>query len=387
MITRHNYEEFFLMYVDDELTAQERVAVNLFIQQNPDLAEELEMLQQTKLIADESLQFEDKKMLLQNVDEIGIDNYEEQFLLYIDKELDVKNANDVEKFVLQHPQFQDEFTLLKQTVLEPEQIVFENKETLLRKEERRVVPMFIRYAAAAAVVGIAITLWFVKSNSASVDQPNVAKNTKPNATKENVAPVPGSNTVTKPKKNDEHVVEDIAATPEENKQQQEETASVKQKTENKEQQKESPVKVQQNNVQPGEIAANKIKNPVNAPVVGTIDVNHDQETISKPAVVDNSNTTDYAKNDNNVQHDNFAGVHVVNSNDAKDNYIQPAVYKELNTEEEDAKSALYVGSLQINKNKVRGLVKKVGGLFAGRSKDAAKEDGKLQIANLELNTN
>src|ERR1043165_5987248 len=102
IITRHNYEEFFLMYVDDELTAEERVAVNLFVQQNPDLAEELEMLQQTKLIADESLQFEDKKILLQNVDEISIDNYEEQFLLYIDKELDNKKRNDVEKFVLQH---------------------------------------------------------------------------------------------------------------------------------------------------------------------------------------------------------------------------------------------------------------------------------------------
>ena len=139
MITRHNYEEFFLMYVDDELTAEERVAVNLFVQQNPDLAEELEMLQQTKLTADDSLQFEDKKMLLQNVDEIGIDNYEEQFLLYIDKELDKQKANDVEKFVLQHPQFQDEFTLLKQTVLEPEHIVFEDKEALLREEKRRIV--------------------------------------------------------------------------------------------------------------------------------------------------------------------------------------------------------------------------------------------------------
>ena len=44
--------------------------------------------------------------------------------------------------------------------------------------------------------------------------------------------------------------------------------------------------------------------------------------------------------------------------------------------------------MQINKNKVRGFVKKVGGLFAGRSKEAsANKDGKLQIANLELNTN
>src|ERR1700750_334580 len=105
MITRHNYEEFFLMYVDDELTTEEKVAVDLFIKQNPDLATELNMLLQTKLSVDDSLQFEDKKILLQNVREIGIDNYEEQFLLYIDNELDTNKRNDVEKFVLQHPQF------------------------------------------------------------------------------------------------------------------------------------------------------------------------------------------------------------------------------------------------------------------------------------------
>lgn len=68
--------------------------------------------------------------------------------------------------------------------------------------------------------------------------------------------------------------------------------------------------------------------------------------------------------------------------------VQPAAYKELNTNDDDnLHNTLYIGNMGVNKNKVRGLMKKVGGLFAGRSKNASDEKGKLQVANFELNTN
>ena len=40
------------MYVDNELPAAERAAVDRFIQENPDLAPELELLAQTSLPAE-----------------------------------------------------------------------------------------------------------------------------------------------------------------------------------------------------------------------------------------------------------------------------------------------------------------------------------------------
>src|ERR1700741_3808254 len=111
MINRHNYEEFFLMYVDNELTAQQRAEVEVLVQQNPDLRSEFEMLQQTKLMADEEIMFAHKTDLLKIKESIGIDNYQEYFLLYIDNELNETGKEAVETFVLQHPQLQEEFTL------------------------------------------------------------------------------------------------------------------------------------------------------------------------------------------------------------------------------------------------------------------------------------
>ena len=47
---------------------------------------------------------------------------------------------------------------------------------------------------------------------------------------------------------------------------------------------------------------------------------------------------------------------------------KPAIYKELNTDEDD--QTLYVGSLQLNKAKVNGLLKKATHLLGGKTKES-----------------
>jgi hypothetical protein len=43
-INRHNYEEYFILYMDNELDSDDRRMVEAFVLQHPDLKEELDIL-------------------------------------------------------------------------------------------------------------------------------------------------------------------------------------------------------------------------------------------------------------------------------------------------------------------------------------------------------
>ena len=57
-----NYEAFLLLYIDNELSATQKAAVDSFLQENPSCQKELSLLQQTVLIP-ETLEYEDKALL------------------------------------------------------------------------------------------------------------------------------------------------------------------------------------------------------------------------------------------------------------------------------------------------------------------------------------
>src|SRR6476619_5928724 len=106
MITRDNYEEWFLLYVDDELTAAEKKTVDDFVLRHPDLKDELGLLCSTKLPA-EAIAFENKTTLF--ADSMKVNTEDESLLLYIDNELPDAAKSKVETqlktdeaFALQH---------------------------------------------------------------------------------------------------------------------------------------------------------------------------------------------------------------------------------------------------------------------------------------------
>ena len=151
MITRENYEEFFLSYVDNELPAETRLAVERFVAAHPDLQEELETLMQCRFEPESDAVFPDKGSLLQ---------FEESLLLYVDGELDEAGRSTVEKLVAREAGLQLELERLKMTVSRPDEtIVFPDKESLYQHERRRVVLLpWLRIAAAAVVLGAAALL-------------------------------------------------------------------------------------------------------------------------------------------------------------------------------------------------------------------------------------
>ena len=361
MINRHNYEEFFLLYADDELNHQQRVAVELFVQQNPDMAAELEMLQQMKL-QPENIVFHDKSLLYKTTDvEININNYEEFFFLYIDRELDETAKGKVEKFVLQHPQLQEEFTLLKQTVLQPEAVMFADKSSLYRKEERRVAYIgFMRMAVAAAVIGIAVLGWWLyPTGSVKPVLDSVGKVT---------------NQPTSPKANltSPQTIKPAIVTPARNNTQQS-TAKLNVKKTQQEQKTITPTVKINNNVQQVPVVVDpKTQDIAFVPLQKHVD--SITNIASNVATVKPDNSVAAIKTDPTTTTGSSKGADAGeikqegNSRDviAAVDVIKPIPYRVIDTDDEDR--SMYVGSLELNRDKIRGFFKKAGRLFGSRAK-------------------
>lgn len=352
-INQHNYEEFFLLYVDGELSAADKQAVDRFVQENPHFAVELEMLQQAQLPI-EAWNFDDKTLLYRNGSaEINTSNHEEQFLLYVDDELDADGKEQVERFVLQHPTLQESFTRLKQTRLVPEQILFPYKASLYREEKKERPVIYMRWqriAVAAVLTGVAVLLWTVIPQQPNTE-PVLAQQVNTPAANGNQATnitAPGTTTATGDDKGTAVTAGNTnpiyTAGP-----MQQKTAVVNPATDL--------------------LAAN-------TETVRTVDIPRSDADVI--ATVSGNGFETVTSNTNRVSGDNAvldnvdmvkpANEQLNNITDNTDNNIHPAVYRELDTESADQKKTLLLGSLEINKDKLRGFFRKAGSIFRSKAK-------------------
>ena len=176
-INRHNYETLFLLYIDNELSVTERMTVELFVQDNPDLNKELWMLQQSKLTGD-PISFENKDSLLKGT---GIAEWQEKLLLLADDELPLADRSGIEKLLATDFAVKAEWNLLKQLKLQPDlNIGYPDKQSLYRTSGGRVIGIkWWRIAAAALLLGFGIwggISFYTNTRSRSVESIVKAEN-------------------------------------------------------------------------------------------------------------------------------------------------------------------------------------------------------------------
>lgn len=177
-ITLANYEEFFLLYVDNELSDEERIAVDNFLLVHPDLQVEMDILLSTKLTTDE-FSLEDKSSL--HADSMKLNAIDESLLLYIDDELNDKEKKAVEKKIKENNEFGLQHQLLLKTKLDAtETINYPYKSELYHRTEGRITPYWLRIAAAAIIVAGAGLL--VYTNQSTTVNPNTTVAIQPTKT-------------------------------------------------------------------------------------------------------------------------------------------------------------------------------------------------------------
>ncbi len=372
VIDRNNYETYFLLYVDSELSAEEKVAVQRFVADNPDLAEELALLESTQLQLEKTLVFKGKEILFKKEgQEISLNNYEEWFLLYTDNELSDEHKTQVELFVLQHPILQREFEWLQQTRLPEENLVFNNKEILYRKEASGKSPVFymrwMRYAAAAAVIGIMATVWMLAPTNTlkpalqvgGAEPELVGTSDKSAGRAENAGSASNANTV------DQNLVKQEAG----NSYPIVKIIGV-----------DHQLKLNRNNIIETELAASVVVN--NNPIielVETVPVRNRGDIIpANSSVEPKQNATLASVNTERITPVLTAVENPILSETTEEKVTEaPEESKTLYTvlDDSDEDKSLYIGALEINKDRLRGLFRKAGSIFRSKAKQN-EEDGR-----------
>ena len=168
-----NYEEFFVLYMDNELSEEQVKMVDDFLAANPDLRSEFEILLSTKLPLEE-FNFDKQDLLAENMKLTSVD---EDLLLYIDNELPADKKKTIELELASNKDYQLQHQVLLQTKLDSsEQIAYPDKKELYRRTERVIVVRAWMRVAAAVIIIAAAGIFYLINNSAPPIQPPLAGN-------------------------------------------------------------------------------------------------------------------------------------------------------------------------------------------------------------------
>ncbi|MDP4263468.1 MAG: hypothetical protein Q8941_13155 [Bacteroidota bacterium] len=381
-LNRHNYEEYFILYLDNELDSESRREVEEFAQANPDLKAELDILLQSKLTPDTDIVFDNKESLLaRNSSSLNLTNYEGWLLSYIDNELTGEERKDVERLAADHPVVRAELNLLLQAKLQPEAIVFPHKESLYRREEKTRVIAIRWWRIAAAVIlllGIsATTIILINKKPGNSQNGDNMATTITNKTKEVNST---KDTTTKPLENVIPPVKDNIASIQPGK-------------------NESPVKETSKNIVRKEDNKNNGKEKIpeqqpvpNDPLIARVEPLVKQPSNNLPDPGQNPHVNTEKGNSTIAQAGKDPEEALTNSTKKNEsNDVTPAGTDSLNNENKvpvnPDDGPIYASNKNSNKG-IRGFLRKVTRTFEKRTNiKATDDDDRLLIAGLALKVN
>lgn len=177
-ITRENYEAYFIDYLEGNLDESLVDRFIEFLQENPDLKEELKLFKPVTL-SPEEVTFQPKNKLYKSKYDI-----EEEFniaaVAEIEGDLDEEETAAFVKYLDAHPEKQKDRLLFEKTILYvDENIRFPGKNRLYKNPVRKIVLSWAGRVAAVLVLGLAIFNLINRTAETNVQENQVAQTDLP----------------------------------------------------------------------------------------------------------------------------------------------------------------------------------------------------------------
>ena len=168
-ININNYEVYVIDFFDGMLNEIDSANLLIFLDQNPVLKEEFEILiNSSKLIPLEHNSF-DSSLLLKPTN-INVNNYDEKLIALIENDLSQSEKDVLLSEINSYPELEKAYELFLKTKLIPDsKILFKNKESLI-KTPFRILPLYIQISAIAALFIAVIIVFYFANNFNSKNQ-------------------------------------------------------------------------------------------------------------------------------------------------------------------------------------------------------------------------
>lgn len=158
-INRNNYEVFAVDFIDGTLSPAEAAEFLAFLAENPDIANEIELLRESSAKIDPGLVKADFSFLMKDLNQLPLrpENYDEMCIAFHEGDLNEEASNKLLNEIKTNNTLKAKFEQYSKLKLVPDnRIVFTNKSSLLHREIP--VPVMRRIvigvsAAAAAFIG------------------------------------------------------------------------------------------------------------------------------------------------------------------------------------------------------------------------------------------
>jgi hypothetical protein len=163
-ITRQNYEVIFMDYLDGKLGDEEIRALMTFLDQHPDLKQELDEFKQIELVPD-VVQFLGKDLLKKDLAEKGhikAENFPEFCIAYYEGSLNERLRNELQEFVFMHPEWEKDFILFSRVYVSPDmKIKYPWKNKLKKGRVLFLTPGLRQAVALAASLALLAGIYFL----------------------------------------------------------------------------------------------------------------------------------------------------------------------------------------------------------------------------------
>ena len=168
-ITRNNYETFFIDYLEGTLDNKMVDDFIEFLQQNPDLKEELSLFENVS-IEQEEITFNKKELLLKEKYDVEKE-FNEAAIAELEGDISLSEKAEFETYLSTHPEKQKDAELFRLTKLQPDHsVTFRKKDKLYHRSTLRTVYMWSMRVAAVIVVLLAVYIFIDKSQNQIINQ-------------------------------------------------------------------------------------------------------------------------------------------------------------------------------------------------------------------------